>query len=130
MAAPVPRPELHKEIPDPFGKSIIGANCTNDLKVYNFYPNSPYQKCGGKLNDVIKKIGETELENVQELTNLLKLYRPGAKVKVEVSRIENKKNKTISFEMVLGCEEKANKPLPPKLQPPGRRPLPGVIPQN
>ena len=60
--------------------------------------DSPAQKAGFKIGDVVKKIGDKEIESASGLIATMRGFKPGAKVKVVVVRDE----KEMTIEVELG----------------------------
>lgn len=64
---------------------------------------SPAQKAGFEKGDIITKVGETKINNPQELASAIQSHKPGDKVKITFLR--SKKSKTVNVE--LAKEENA-----------------------
>lgn len=60
--------------------------------------DSPAEKAGLKVGDIIKKVGETEIDNAQALTRAVSGKRPGQKVNFTLVR----KEKEIVIQVVVG----------------------------
>jgi len=85
LAAPVPQQAQRLQV-DPSGKTVIGVRSAQDGRVNSLYPISPFGKAGGKVGDFIKKVGSEDVDSIDDLIAALKMYRPGAMVKVEIRR--------------------------------------------
>src|SRR5690606_4329413 len=60
-------------------------------------PGKPADKAGVEAGDVVVAVGDTKVENVQHLRNLIGLRKPGETVKLKL--IRNEKTKTISVKL-------------------------------
>lgn len=58
---------------------------------------SAAEKAGLKQGDVIKKVGDTKIENPDDLTKAIKKHKPGDKVSITFDR--GKKDETVSVEL-------------------------------
>ncbi len=103
-----PVPQYQTKHLDPSGKTVIGIHSSPAVRVNSLYAISPYQKAGGKVGDVITKIGGTKVTSIDELVGTLSLYRPGATVKVEIKR----NNKVQILDVTLGQEDHVVNPMP------------------
>lgn len=84
--------EVTQEIAEKFGlKKYQGA------LVADISPGSPAEKAGLSRGDIILKVDEKEIRNVTELQKIIRSYRPGDRVTVEVWRDK----KRMTFEVIL-----------------------------
>jgi len=94
IAAPIP-----KDAPlDPLGRPTMGIHAgptpIGELGIligdpYNTIKNSPICIGGGEVGDMIVKIGDEKIYGFDHMVQMIGMYRPGAVVKVEVTRNGN-----------------------------------------
>lgn len=101
IAAPIP-----KAVPsDPFKQVYTGIHLNVDCEVYFLYDDG-YHKTGLKKDDKIVRIGTTPFEKSWEIWDIMKQYRPGAIVEIEV--IRDKKNVVLKVKLVPAWERSSD----------------------
>lgn len=80
------------------------ASMNDGLRITGVNDDSPAAKAGLKPNDVIIRIGEVEVTDIQGLADGLVKYKPGNKVVITVKR----DGKTHDFEVTLGAPRSGN----------------------
>ena len=80
------------------------ASMNDGLRITGVNDESPAAKAGLKPNDVIIRIGEVEVTDIQGLADGLIKYKPGNKVVITVKR----DGKTVDAEVTLGAPRSGN----------------------
>jgi S1-C subfamily serine protease len=62
------------------------------------FPRQPAEKAGLRADDVLVRMGDVKIENVEDFTLALRARKPGDKVAVEVLR----GGKSLVFDITLG----------------------------
>ena len=69
---------------------IKGEPEFNGAKIAYVYPQSPAEKAGIKVGDIVLAIGKTELKDFAALTAAIRDHQPGDSIKLQVRRGEEK----------------------------------------
>lgn len=77
--------------PTPQGAQHEGA------RVMEITPNSPAAKAGLKRGDIITKVGDTDVHNFEDLSNIMSQHKAGDKLKLEVMRNGQEKQMTVTL---------------------------------
>jgi serine protease Do len=77
---------------------VRGEKDAKNAKIAHVFPNSPAEKAGFKVGDVVESFGDKEITDFPSLTGLVQERQPGDRVKVKVKRGEE----TLELKLVLG----------------------------
>lgn len=84
---------------DKYEKALgVDIQAEKGFVVVEVSPNSPASKSGIQANDVITKIGDTEVTSFTTLRKALYNYKPGDSAKIEVIRNSKKQKIDITFD--------------------------------
>jgi len=72
--------------------------------------NSPAKKAGIQKDDILQKVNDKEIKDAVDLTDIIRAFRPGTKVKVTLLRAGKKK----VIEVNLGSRDGGSTSTPPK----------------
>ncbi|SVD21699.1 uncharacterized protein METZ01_LOCUS374553, partial [marine metagenome] len=72
--------------------------------------NSPAKKAGIQKDDILQKVNDKEIKDAVDLTDIIRGFRPGTKVKVTLLRAGKKK----VIEVNLGSRDGGSTSTPPK----------------
>jgi hypothetical protein len=73
------------------------ATGVKGLRLTDVSPDSPASRGGLKAGDVITKLGDLDVVDIQDLANALRKYKPGKKVAVVVTRGDAKMKMTVTL---------------------------------
>jgi len=81
-------------------KKSLGLKVDKGVYVQDLVPGGAAEKAGIKVNDVIVEVNGKKMENVDDLTSLIRTYPAGAEVEVVVNRF----GEEITFNVILGSQ--------------------------
>jgi photosystem II stability/assembly factor-like uncharacterized protein len=77
---------------------IVGENASGGAKLTQITPDGPAAKAGLKVGDVVKAVDKKAIANYEELGNLIRAQKVGAKLKLTIQRDKE----TLEIEVTLG----------------------------
>jgi serine protease Do len=77
---------------------VRGEKDAKNAKIAHVFPNSPAEKAGFKVGDVVESFGDQEITDFPSLTAQVQERQPGDRVKVKVKRGEE----SLELKLVLG----------------------------
>jgi len=96
---------LRRQLPvgglTPINRPSIGIVCSDKLKIILLKKNSAFEKAGGKLGDVLLKVGNVKVESIDDMNKVAKDFKTNAMVKIEVQR----GNKIETLDVKIGNEQ-------------------------
>ena len=86
---------------EPYIGLFLDPNVKNRCRVDYVIRNSPAEKAGIKVDDIVVKFGDDEINSPDELRNLFRKQKPGDQVVIEVKR----EDKVLAFKLTVGKRE-------------------------
>lgn len=77
---------------------VRGERDAKNAKIAHVFPNSPAEKAGFKIGDIVESFGEKPITDFSSLSALVQEHQPGERVKVKVKRGEE----SVELKLVLG----------------------------
>jgi RNA polymerase sigma factor (sigma-70 family) len=125
-----PQPDKEKvEKSKPKGKThgYLGVMLAGDeeggtVRIHEVTPNSPAAKAGVKVDDIVLKVGKTDITDPNSAVSALKAFKPGEKVTIRFKRGEKEKDVTITlgkWPAEVKDGDKSEKPSPAAEKPRG-----------
>ncbi len=89
----------------------LGLDSTNGVLIVEVLPDSPAKAGGVKDNDVVRKMDEKDIVDLDDLRTAIRATKPGHVMKITVIREKQPKELTVK----LGNRPPASAPKPPEL---------------
>ena len=84
-------------LPLPVSLGIVGADEEGKAKVVQLYKNSPAEKAGVLIGDIIAAVGESPITGFDQVLDILREKKPGDKISLSVARGEEKRTLEITL---------------------------------
>jgi regulator of sigma E protease len=88
----------------------IGIGPSQTPVIAQVIPNSPAQKAGLRSSDIVSKINNKPMHNLQEVSELMKSIDPSEPINLEILRGQETVNVTVTREILKDSPEKENTP--------------------
>ena len=77
---------------------VRGEKEAKNAKIAHIFPNSPAEKAGFKVGDIVESFGEKTITDFSSLSTLVQEHQPGDRIKIKVKRGEE----SVELKLVLG----------------------------